>query len=144
MCDTHIHKHRHTNTHTRFRYYILTSCHYIISNLSKSAFIWFWSHNWTFWPIPSGVGLLRQGQRTLRPCNLVAHGFSKWHGSDVPRVMETCRNHRPENTHVVQIQRPVQIELCIQSLKCVGGRLCCLSRFKVPLHLLLLTSRNGR
>jgi hypothetical protein len=110
----------------------------------QSVFIYLFSNNQMLLSILSHVGCLRQGRRTLRACNLVADVFSKSHGSDVPPVTERYRNPQLENTHVVQIQLPDQIEFRNQPLKCVCVCLCFLSRFKVPLHLLLLASRNGR
>ena len=94
--------------------------------------------------IVSRVGCLRQGRRTWRACNLVGEGLSKSHGSDVPCATETYKNHQLENTDVVQIQLPDQIDFSNEPVKCVCVRLCCLSRIKVPLHLLLQASRNGR
>ena len=110
----------------------------------KSTFILFWSHNRMRCSILSRVGLVRQWRRTWAACNLVAHGFSKSHISDVPHATERYKNLQLGNTHVVEIQLPDEIEFGNQSLKCVCVCSCFLCKFKVPLHRLLLTCLKGR
>ncbi len=84
--------------------------------------------------ILSRVCLVRQWWRTWTACNLVADGFSKSHNSDVLHETERYKNLQLENTHVVEIQLPDQIEFRNQSLKCVCVCSCFLCKQKTVFY----------
>ena len=110
----------------------------------KSTFILFLSHSRMPCSILSRVGWVRQWRKTWTACNLVADGMSTSHNSDVPHATERYKNLQLENTHVVEIQLPDDIEFGNQTLKFVCVCSCFLCKFKVPPRRLLLVSRRGR